>query len=89
MSCQKVNDITEQLLTNQSAVTTSIIDITEKQLQSAHDMAVDVAKTAAQEAVISALKQSQPAASTTISYKSDFEESIHYEHRLAIISSTC
>ena len=79
VSCQKVNDITEQLLTTQSVVTSTLVNITEKQLQSAHDMAVGVAKTAAQEAVISALKENQPTNTTTMSYKSDFEESLQQE----------
>ena len=75
--------MSQQLLETQSTVASAIVKATEKQFQSAQEMAVGVAKAAAEGAVLAALKDKQPTTPTVSSYRSDFEElsSVGYQER--------
>lgn len=71
-------------------MSSAILDANEKQFQSAHDMAVGVAKAAAEGAVQAALKK-QKQSTPTLSYQSDFEDmsSVKPDNRYMYSSILC
>ena len=64
-------------------LTTAVVEATQQQIKSAQNIAENVAKVAAESAVMAVMKQAPPPVST-IGYESDFESSHYQPDRLVL-----
>ena len=83
-SCQKIEQVNQQLLDTHSTITSTVLTNTQQQMLTAQEMAVGVAKAAAESAVLAALTHPLPSNSIT-TYKSDFEQSGYQTDRYVLL----
>ena len=83
-SRQKIEQVNQQLLDTHSTITSTVLTNTQQQMLTAQEMAVGVAKAAAESAVLAALTHPLPSNSIT-TYKSDFEQSGYQTDRYILL----